>query len=130
MCNSMLKKLESWDRNLSERPRALIFTGSGDKAFCAGADIMSLYRAKMNQNVDKSILKDFFKRSYTLYYKIASQKFQQKTRQIAIWDGICIGGGVCLTYKAPIRIATENSMYTMPEPQIGFLTDVGSVFVD
>ena len=50
------------------------------------------------------------------------------TRQISIWNGICMGGGVGLTWHSPIRVATDNSMYAMPETAIGFFTDVGGSY--
>lgn len=39
-----------------------------------------------------------------------------------------MGGGVGLSIHAPIRIATDNSMYAMPETAIGFFTDVGGSY--
>lgn len=39
-----------------------------------------------------------------------------------------MGGGVGLTWHSPIRIATDNSMYAMPETAIGFFTDVGASY--
>lgn len=51
---------------------------------------------------------------------------QMKAVQIANWDGIVMGGGVGISAFAPFIIATENSMYAMPEGKIGFFTDVGA----
>ncbi len=34
--------------------------------------------------------------------------------QIALWNGYCMGGGVGLSIHAPIRIATENTLFSMP----------------
>lgn len=39
-----------------------------------------------------------------------------------------MGGGVGVSCHAPIRVATENSMYAMPETAIGFFTDVGGSY--
>ena len=39
-----------------------------------------------------------------------------------------MGGGVGLTWHSPIRVATDNSMYAMPETAIGFFTDVGGSY--
>ncbi len=55
-------------------------------------------------------------------YKIS----QLKAVQIANWDGIVMGGGVGISAFAPFVIATENTMYAMPEGKIGFFTDVGA----
>ena len=47
-----------------------------------------------------------------------------KSIQIANWDGIVMGGGFGVTSMAPFRIATENSMFAMPQAKLGFFTDV------
>lgn len=36
-----------------------------------------------------------------------------------------MGAGVGMMWHAPVRIATENTVYAMPETQIGFFTDNG-----
>lgn len=105
-------------------PRALLMSGTGEKAFCAGGDIVSLYHAHVGNTPDKSILASFFAREYLLDYTLS----QMKPLQISIWNGICMGGGVGLTWHSPIRIATDNTMYAMPETAIGFFTDVGGSY--
>ena len=39
-----------------------------------------------------------------------------------------MGGGVGISCHAPIRIATNNTVYAMPESRIGFFTDVGGSY--
>lgn len=39
-----------------------------------------------------------------------------------------MGGGVGVSVHAPIRIATDNTVYAMPETGIGFFTDVGGSY--
>ena len=34
--------------------------------------------------------------------------------QVALWNGIVMGGGVGLSQNAPIRVATDNSVWAMP----------------
>ena len=52
----------------------------------------------------------------------------RKTRQVSIWNGITMGAGVGLTWHSPVRIATENSIYAMPETAIGFFCGAGGSY--
>ena len=45
MVDSMHQKLKHWKK--SGHPRVVIIKGSGEKAFCAGGDIVSIYNAKI-----------------------------------------------------------------------------------
>lgn len=51
-----------------------------------------------------------------------------KPKQISVWNGIVMGGGVGVSVHAPIRVATDNTVYAMPETGIGFFTDVGGSY--
>lgn len=124
MCELMISELKKWHAE-QDHPRALLMSGMGGKAFCAGGDIVSLYKAHTTPGADKSILADFFAREYLLDYSLSQMS---KTRQISLWNGICMGGGVGLTWHSPVRVATDNSMYAMPETAIGFFTDVGGSY--
>ena len=83
----------------------------------------SLYFAKTapTKECPASLLKTFFYDEYSLDYKIATLK----PILIALMDGIVMGGGVGLSINAPIRIATEKSLFAMPEGKLGLFTDVG-----
>lgn len=39
---------------------------------------------------------------------------KMKPIQVALWNGIVMGGGVGLSQNAPIRIATDNTIWAMP----------------
>jgi enoyl-CoA hydratase/carnithine racemase len=101
----------------------VVLQGEGGKAFCAGGDVKSLYLAKTAPS-DKnppSILQKFFATEYVLDYKLANMS----PVLVALMDGIVMGGGVGISVHAPVRIATENSLFAMPEAKLGLFTDVG-----
>lgn len=94
----------------------LIVKGVGEKAFCAGGDVRAVVEGgpcpdSMN----------FFKEEYTLNHLIGS--FRKP--YIAIIDGITMGGGVGLSVHGKYRVATERTMFAMPETAIGLFPDVG-----
>lgn len=41
---------------------------------------------------------------------------------------IAVGGGVGISAHAPFRIATENTVFAMPETKIGYIPDVGASY--
>ncbi len=67
---------------------------------------------------------EFFRNEYSLNHFIAT--FRKPI--LSIWDGIVMGGGVGLSIHSPFRIATENTLWAMPETSIGFFPDVGGSF--
>lgn len=102
-----------------------MISGTGGKAFCAGGDIVSLYNAHIGKpGFDKNLGAQFFADEYLMDYELTAMK----PLQISIWNGIVMGGGVGVSCHAPIRIATDNTVYAMPETGIGFFTDVGGSY--
>jgi len=107
------------------------------KFFCAGGDVKSIYESiqtstkgqnpKIGYGIPGHLSSDFFREEYILNYKIATQQ-HSKLPQISIWDGIVMGGGVGITIHGKYRIATENTIFAMPETAIGFFPDVGSMY--
>lgn len=117
MIRILQKEINKWGSG--QDVKLAIFKGAGDKAFCAGGDIKTLYESKTDSS--KAGAPDaFFREEYTLDYTIANMK----TIQVALLDGIVMGGGVGISVHAPIRVATETSTFAMPEAKIGLFTDV------
>lgn len=101
----------------------IMISGAGAKSFCAGGDVAAL--AQQNSTpVGQQESKDYFGLEYQLDHLIATYS----KPYIAVLDGITMGGGVGLSVHAPFRIATERTVFAMPETTIGFFPDVGGSF--
>ena len=102
----------------------IVVSGAGDRAFCAGGDVAALaqYNKEGKEGQKKSA--DYFALEYQLDHLIATYT----KPYIAYMDGITMGGGVGLSVHAPFRIATERTVFAMPETTIGFFPDVGGTF--
>lgn len=89
---------------------------------CAGGDVTEVRDGVLAGN---SVPADFFYEEYQLDYEIATLHKNQQIVQVALWDGIVMGGGVGLSAHSPVIIATEKTMFAMPETLIGLFPDVG-----
>ncbi|KAF2439194.1 ClpP/crotonase [Karstenula rhodostoma CBS 690.94] len=121
MARKIIPRLQEWAK--SELAGVVVIKGSG-RAFCAGGDVAAL--AKWNQEGPKGQQRsaDYFALEYKLDHMIATYT----KPYVAFMDGITMGGGVGLSIHAPFRIATENTLFAMPETTIGFFPDVGASF--
>ncbi|KAG6008061.1 hypothetical protein E4U21_005074 [Claviceps maximensis] len=121
MIRKIIPRLIEWEK--SDMANVVVMKG-GEKALSAGGDVMAL--AQYNQEGSEGWKKsaDFFGLEYKLDHYIATY---QKP-YIAFMDGITMGGGAGLSIHAPFRIATEKTVFAMPETAIGFFPDVGASF--
>ena len=87
-----------------------------------GGDIRWLYH---NAKDDPESGADFFRAEYRMNTRIA--KFPKP--YVALIDGICMGGGVGISHSGSHRIATERTVWAMPECAIGLFTDVGTSYM-
>lgn len=121
---SMIKKIEArlleWSK--SDMANVIVIKGAGDRAFCAGGDVAALAEFNKAGKTGKSI--EYFRREYQLDHLIATYN----KPIVAFMDGITMGGGVGLSVHAPFRIATERTLFAMPETTIGFFPDVGASY--
>jgi enoyl-CoA hydratase len=96
----------------------IVITGAGDRAFCAGGDVALLGREGRQ---DRALWETFFHDEYRMNQAIA----RCGKPWVAIIDGITMGGGVGLSIHGPFSIATERTLFAMPETGIGLIPDVG-----
>ncbi|WP_445355620.1 enoyl-CoA hydratase/isomerase family protein [Microbulbifer sp. EKSA008] len=102
---------------------AVWIDGSGDKALCAGGDVVALYResAAYGETPDYGFTTDFFSREYRLDYQIHTY-----AKPVVVWGGgFVMGGGIGIMAGASHRIVTETTRMAMPEITIGLFPDVG-----
>jgi enoyl-CoA hydratase len=107
-----------WDAAADPDVERVVITGAGDRAFCAGGDVALLARRGRE---DKALYEGFFHDEYRMNQAIA----RLMTPYVAILDGVTMGGGVGLSIHGPFRIATERTLFAMPETAIGLIPDVG-----
>ncbi|KAK1986641.1 enoyl-CoA hydratase/isomerase [Colletotrichum cereale] len=121
MIRKILPRLVEWEK--SDLANVVVMKGAGEKAFCAGGDVAELAKYNQKKNGWKKSA-DYFALEYKLDHYIATYG----KPYVAFMDGITMGGGVGLSIHAPFRIATERTVFAMPETTIGFFPDVGASF--
>jgi 3-hydroxyisobutyryl-CoA hydrolase len=121
MIRKILPRLIEWEK--SDMANVVVMKGVG-RALCAGGDVAALALQNKEGPEGQKRSADYFALEYKLDHYIATYK----KPYIAFLDGITMGGGVGLSIHAPFRIATENTVFAMPETTIGFFPDVGASF--
>lgn len=113
MVKALAAALEAWR---GDPGVALVVVKAEGRAFCAGGDLMQVYRADRSRPPV-----EFFADEYRLNHMIDSYP----KPYVALVDGIVMGGGVGISFHGSHRVLTENAVFAMPETGIGFFTDVG-----
>jgi enoyl-CoA hydratase len=106
--------LERFDAD--DAVRAVIITGSGEKAFAAGADIGEL-AALPSAEAARSAAQ--------FGQRITRQIERMRTPVIAAVNGYALGGGCELALACDIRIASENAKFGQPEVNLGIMPGYG-----
>ncbi|WP_250528486.1 enoyl-CoA hydratase-related protein [Caballeronia sp. GAWG2-1] len=95
--------------------RVVIFTGAGDKAFCAGADVREL--------TDRSIPEDY---SGTRLGQGTFSRIENfRLPSIAAVNGYALGGGCELAMACTFRVGTANAKFGLPEVKLGLVPGYG-----
>jgi len=117
MCVAMSDALLRWREDPAIR---LVMIDHVDgRGFCAGGDIRLIAESGASDGV---AARRFFHDEYRLNHLL----FTYAKPVIAFMDGITMGGGVGISQPANYRIATERTIYAMPESGIGLFPDVGA----
>src|SRR5690554_3005498 len=100
----------------SDEVRVIIITGSGEKAFVAGADISEFANFSDKEGAElaakgQELLFDFVQ--------------NLKTPVIAAINGFALGGGLELAMSAHFRVASDNARMGLPEVSLGVIPGYG-----
>ncbi len=99
-----------------EKVRAIIVTGSGEKAFVAGADI------KEFMNFDSVQGRELAAKGQKLLFDFVENL---NTPVIAAINGFALGGGLELALASHIRMASDNAKMGLPEVSLGVIPGYG-----
>ena len=117
MIKLMHKTLKDWESD--QEVLAVLVKGEGEKAFCAGGDIRSIYESITSGS---DMHTHFFRDEYALNEYI----YTYSKPYIALMNGYVMGGGMGISQGASFRVVTERSKISMPEVAIGYFPDVGA----
>lgn len=97
----------------------VVLDGAGDRAFCAGGDIKSIFEADRSNG--NAYARTFWREEYALDHLISTYP----KPIVALMSGIVMGGGAGLAVNARFRVVDETVTFAMPETSIGLIPDVG-----
>ena len=93
----------------------IIITGSGEKAFVAGADISEINKLNM---LEGKVFAEFGQEVFSFI-----EKFDKPV--IAAVNGFALGGGCELALSCHLRLASENAKFGQPEVNLGIIPGYG-----
>jgi len=123
MIDLLYPKLKAWQTQ--DDIVAVFLQGEGEKAFCAGGDIVHMYNEmKAHKGEFSPGIEEYFTKEYQLDYLIHTFN-----KPFIVWgNGIVMGGGLGMMVGGSHRVVTENSRIAMPEISIGLYPDVGGSY--
>ena len=101
--------------NKNEKISVVILTGSGEKAFVAGADISELNKLNMIS------AKAFSEKGQEVFSLIENLN----KPVIAAVNGFALGGGCELALSCHLRLASDNAKFGQPEVSLGIIPGYG-----
>ncbi len=120
MIRAYYPRLLAWNKDPAIR--AVVISGEGERAFCAGGDVRAVYDSVKTTPSD--MYRTFFQEEYRLNRLI----HRLSKPYVALIDGITMGGGLGLSRHGSHQIATERTMASMPETGIGLFPDIGATW--
>ncbi|XP_014225713.1 3-hydroxyisobutyryl-CoA hydrolase, mitochondrial-like [Trichogramma pretiosum] len=120
---SMVRKISSALKRWQSEKNIVVIKGAGGKAFSAGGDVKTVV-LNLQKPGGENYGRTLFREQYRLNYLIGTYQVPY----MSIMDGITMGGGVGLSVHGKYRVATDRTIFAMPENLIGLFPDVGSSY--
>ncbi len=117
----LLKKLRAAleDAEADAAVRAIVITGAGNRAFCAGADVREVLDKALSQNPGEA-------REWSMRVQELTSYMERLGKPIiARIKGFCLGGGLELAMACDFRIASDDSVFGQPEVNLGIIPGGG-----
>ena len=92
-----------------------VVTGAGERAFCAGSDLKAIAAGGRHAGYPQD------------GYAGLIERFDLNKPQIAVVNGICLGGGFEVALACDIIIASDQASFGLPEPRVGAVALGGGV---
>lgn len=117
LSRATLRALGKLTREAIENPsvRAIVITGSGTKAFCAGADLKE--RQGMTENDVRAQVE--------LYRSELGVLDRSPKPVVAALNGVAFGGGLELALMCDLRVAASHVELALPETTLGIIPGAG-----
>src|SRR5215207_11221941 len=116
MAQRLIEALEDLDGD--ESVRAVVVTGAGEKAFCAGSDVKE-FAAVRDRVVEKKLAQE----------NEAFSGFESLSKPvIAAIEGLAYGGGCEISMACDIRVIAEGARVALPEVKLGVVPGSGGLF--
>ncbi|WP_093316058.1 enoyl-CoA hydratase/isomerase family protein [Sphingomonas jatrophae] len=117
MVQAMTRALVEW-RNDPTVELVLIDHAEG-RGFCAGGDVVTIAKSAEGHGAAGDA---FFYQEYRMNHLM----YSYPKAGVVFLDGITMGGGVGISCPCRYRVATERTVFSMPETAIGLFPDVGA----
>jgi enoyl-CoA hydratase len=115
---AVLKEIQqALDQFQQQKARAVIVTGSGTNAFCAGADVKAM--RELETSPEKAA--EFLMLGVETFSKV--ENFPAPV--IAAVNNLCLGGGLELILACDIRISSDRARFGLPEVTLGLVPSWG-----
>ncbi len=124
MIDQLTTRLTEWAQR--DDIVCVVLYSAGDRAFCAGGDVIGLYHAisAVEPGAPCEEAERFFATEYRLNYQIHTYP-----KPMLCWaHGTVMGGGLGLMAGCSHRVVTAGTLIAMPEISIGLFPDVGATW--